>query len=123
MQLFMWAIVMCVAFVPEIFVTNYFYSSKFKAVRAKPYWRWLRALGGASSTTGLVAANLVGFGAGTENTSSGFSSLLTQEAGIIGALMIGYFFAAATIGIRDRDVEREDGLKAKAKYGLLPQKD
>lgn len=104
MHLFAWALVMCVAMIPEMAVQTIVGGRRFDWLRRKPYWRHLQALGSVAAIAVLILANLYGFGTGTSNTSKGYAAILSNREGQ-GVLLfvIAFFYTAGHVGRLSRE--------------------
>lgn len=102
LKLFGWAIVMLIAFIPEIVATAYLSHPRFNELKQRPAYRYLQAIGGTFSTTGLVLANCVGYGTGVSQSASGVSDMLTAENAATAVVSIVFIYCAAQIGLYQR---------------------
>ena len=127
MSLFFWALIMCLAFIPEIIVTGYFSSQKrFGWLRTKGYYQRLKGIGSGIALFSLLAANCIGFGTGTEKTASAVSvddkpdPNAPKTMDYVVALSLGFihFYVAGMISWRRRGMSEDDEKKRKLAIGV-----
>lgn len=118
LRLLWWALIMCICFIPEVVVGMVISRPQFKWLRAKPYYRYVRAAGGAVGMFVLITANLVGYGTGTRNVSKGLSEALSFETirfFIMGLIVL---FCGAVVAVRDRDAKEAEKRRLKVAYNI-----
>ena len=118
LRLFGWALIMCIAFVPEILVTMFFAQSRWKSLSQSPFYIYLRAFGGAASITSLVVANVVGYGAGVSKTGHGVKELLSVENMQLSVFGFVFFFFGSMSNWSHRDQSDEARRKLMQQYGV-----
>jgi D-alanyl-lipoteichoic acid acyltransferase DltB (MBOAT superfamily) len=118
LRLFGWALIMCVAFIPEILVTMYFSQPHWRSLPQSPSYVYLRAVGGAASITSLVVANIVGYGAGVSKTGHGAMEMMSSENLKLSLLGLVFFFAASVVSWHSRDKADEVRRKLMQHHGV-----
>lgn len=118
LHLLWWAMIMCVAFIPEVIVGILIARPQMKWLRVKPYYRYVRAAGGAVGMCVLITANLVGYGTGTRNTSKGLSEALSWETGQVLFGVFSVLYCGAVVAVRDRDAKEGEKRRLRAVYGI-----
>jgi protein-cysteine N-palmitoyltransferase HHAT len=118
LRLLWWALIMCVCFIPEVVMLMVISRPQFKWLRMKPYYRYIRAAGGAVGMFVLITANLVGYGTGTRNVGKGLSeafSFKTIRDFICGLV---FLFCSAVVAVRDRDAKEAEKRRLKVIYNI-----
>jgi len=69
-QILVWGWAMAIFMIPEILASAALNSKTLSPIQSKPYFRHLQSIGGAFTTTVLVAANLCGYGISLSNRSA-----------------------------------------------------
>jgi D-alanyl-lipoteichoic acid acyltransferase DltB (MBOAT superfamily) len=119
LHLFGWALIMCLAFVPEILVVMYFSQPQWRSLPQNPMYVYLRAFGSALSIVALVLANIVGYGAGMGKTGSGATEMLSSwENFQVAAVGFVYFLCAGFTAWHHRDVADDHRRKLMQIYGV-----
>ena len=119
MQLFLWAFIMAFAMVPELVVMSKSTSSRYDWLRAKPYYRLIKAAGGTCSVLTLIAANLVGYGIGASDTGKGVGIILSTENFNFFVVIMASLFCAASISLAERTGEENRRNKMKNQLGIM----
>ena len=126
MNLFFWALIMCLAFIPEILIAGYFSSPKrFGWLRIKPYYQRVKGVASAAAIFALILANLIGFGTGAEKTTSTKTAEVVDDNGptaftyvqVITCVFV-YFYTAAMTSWRRRGMFADDIKKRKLAIGV-----
>lgn len=122
LRLLWWAMIMCVCFIPEVLVGLFMSRPQMKWLRAKPYYRYLRALGGAAGMFVLITANLVGYGTGTRNVGKGLAEVLTWETVEVVLAVFIVLYSGAIIAVRDRDAKDAEKRRLKVLYNIKAER-
>eukprot|EP01064_Diplonema_japonicum_P032664 TRINITY_DN6193_c3_g1_i1.p1 TRINITY_DN6193_c3_g1~~TRINITY_DN6193_c3_g1_i1.p1 ORF type:complete len:536 (+),score=80.42 TRINITY_DN6193_c3_g1_i1:46-1608(+) len=110
LNLLKWGLLMAVFIIPETFLTSYFSSPATAWLRAKPYYRYIKAVAGTVNITILMTANLIGFGVGSHT-----HNLLESVSSLWWVMGLGFveFFSATCIMIEVREWEAEQEERVK----------
>eukprot|EP00760_Papus_ankaliazontas_P020771 PhM_4_TR18505/c0_g1_i1/m.56647 len=125
LQLFQWAWVMSLFFLPEFLGQFLINLAPFRPLKRSKYFRHLTAVGGAINISFLIIANLIGYGVGTSKTSKTTTEILSWDGALVAAASLMFFFCVTNIMLKLREVEaiaaneRHERLEAKRKGGQV----
>ncbi|CCW64724.1 unnamed protein product [Phytomonas sp. EM1] len=121
-KLLYWAGLTCVFFVPEIFVTSFFATTKNKFIqrlKKRPMaWRWVRIIGAQFGIMELILINLTGFMLGSAAPKYEVWDLFHKTSWSCIFFVLLFTFCGANVAVQDRDRQAHEERVLRIKYNL-----
>ncbi|KAG5480608.1 hypothetical protein LSCM1_06312 [Leishmania martiniquensis] len=121
LRLLFWAVIICLTFMTEIVVTQFFSSKNPLALRLKRsplVWRYLRVFGAQLGLIELAVANAIGFSIGAKGAVLTVHQLIDNTSLLYTAVMTFFFLCIGIIAVQHRDQRAYEEQQLKIKYDL-----